>query len=68
VTEPEQQSEPREGNLGNLDDDTYFRSLDEFPGAVDGAGHPIEGLFDDVIDARESKRRAAQAAEPEERP
>lgn len=56
MTDPTPPVEPREGNLADLDDDTYFAAIEEFPGAVDGAGQPIEGLFDDVIDARPEKR------------
>lgn len=51
-----------EGDLHNLTDADYFDALGDFPGAVDAAGQPIAGLFDDVVDARESKRRAAEAA------
>jgi hypothetical protein len=63
TTPPADAEVPPEGNLGQLDDATYFDSLGEFPGAVDENGQPVEGLFDDVVDARESKQRAADAAE-----
>ncbi len=62
MTDPNPHEESGEGNLRDLDDDTYFRSLEEFPGAVDERGEPVVGLFDDVVDARESKRRAREAA------
>jgi hypothetical protein len=59
TTEPAPPAGP-EGNLGQLDDDTYFQSIDEFPGAVDEHGRPVEGLFDDVIDARDDKLREVE--------
>lgn len=62
MTEPEPEVEPREGNLRQLTDEDYFAAIDEFPGATDDQGRPVTGLFDDVVDARASKARAAAAA------
>lgn len=60
MADPRSHSETGEGNLADLDDDTYFRAIEEFPGAVDGASNPIEGLFDDVIDERPAGQESQQ--------
>jgi hypothetical protein len=64
VTDPQPGDEPREGNLGKLSDEDYFAAIGEFPGAVDEQGASVVGLFDDVVDARASKARAAESGSP----
>lgn len=62
-TAPNQHEQTGEGNLHDLTDDEYFASLEEMPPVLDAEGNEITGLFADVVDARESKARAARAAE-----
>ncbi len=66
MTDPQSgdEPEPREGNLRKLTDEDYFAAIGEFPGAVDEQGRPVTGVFDDVVDARASKVRAAEAGSP----
>lgn len=49
-----------EGDLHSLSDDDYFAALEEMPPVYDENGNQITGLFDDVVDMREEKRRAAE--------
>lgn len=62
MTTPNLHADTGEGGLSKLTDDDYFAALGQFPGAVDGAGNPIDDLFDDVVDAREVKRQQAAEA------
>lgn len=44
-----------EGNLHELDDDTYFEALATCPPILDAEGRPLVGIFDDVQDKRAEK-------------
>ena len=46
-----------EGNLHDLTDDAYFKAIETCPAVLDCDGNPVEGLFADVVDLREAKRR-----------
>lgn len=46
-----------EGNLHDLDDDTYFEAIAQMPKVFDADGNEVAGLFDDVVDARDAKAR-----------
>lgn len=47
----------REGDLHNLTDDDYFAALAQMPPVYDADGNEVAGLFDDVQDKRDEKRR-----------